>query len=338
MQPRIIQMLQQKHLKPGELADRLGISRQALHRHLQELVKNKLIVKHGSGPHVTYSAVTSDMAESRIRNDYLFCTTKLLPQYIHDYAHPLERFHQQLRIQRSPVNADFSYLIDSAAVYSSNIEGNTLDLNSFLNSRMSPKKHRPKEAQEIEDLVSAYGYAKQHALNEKNMLHAHAILSHQFVAATRQGTYRQEPVGVFSRRGLEYMAVEPAFVSQEIKELFAIVMQLLRRKQPVADCFFWAAWLHLMIALIHPFSDGNGRTARLCEKWFLAAMLGTPSFAIPSEEQYWKHRPEYYAALKLGANYWETEMSKAFAFFALLPEVLGKKRSSPKRAWRGKKK
>jgi len=154
------------------------------------------------------------------------------------------------------------------------------------------------------------------------MLHAHRMLSRQFVAASRQGVYRQERVGVFSRCGLVYMAVEPHLVPREMQALFSIISKLLKKRHSPTESFFWATWLHLMIAFIHPFSDGNGRAARLCEKWFLATMLGEQSFAIPSEELYWKNRPRYYAALQLGANYWETNMSKAFPFFALLPQAL----------------
>jgi Fic family protein len=32
--------------------------------------------------------------------------------------------------------------------------------------------------------------------------------------------------------------------------------------------------IHLRLAQIHPFRDGNGRAARLIEKWFVAEKLG----------------------------------------------------------------
>jgi Fic family protein len=193
---------------------------------------------------------------------------------------------------------------------------------SALNSRSAPKAHRPKEAQAIEDLVEAYGFSQKHPLSERNVLRAHGILSRTFVSPTRQGVYRREPVGVYSRHGLAYVALEPYFVQQEMQALFQIIKDLLAAKSSLPERFFWATWLHLMMALIHPFSDGNGRISRLCEKWFLAESLGVPFFSLQSEEQYWVQRPQYYAALKLGANYWETDMREVFSFFALLPEGL----------------
>lgn len=322
---QILRLLQTQWLKPGELSNRLGISRQALHRHLRLLVQEKRIQKHGTGPHVAYSATSNKGTTTRVQADEQLCRTQLLPRYLEKHADLLQKYIRQLRKSATATRGrkiDLVFLLDSAAVYSSNIEGNTLDINSFLNSRMAPRKHRPKEAREIGDLVSAYEYAKKHLLDEKNMLHAHKMLSREFVATSRQGTYRQEGVGVFSRNGLEYMAVESHLVEQEMHALFDVIQELLRAKQTPPEYFFWGTWLHLMIALIHPFSDGNGRTARLCEKWFLAKTLGEQSFAVPSEEHYWKGRPQYYAALKLGVNYWEADMSRAFPFFALLPESL----------------
>jgi Fic family protein len=139
---------------------------------------------------------------------------------------------------------------------------------------------------------------------------------------SRRGVYRKEPVGVFSQSGLEYMAIEPHLVAGEMDVLFAILAELLQKKQAPAERFFWGSWLHLMITLIHPFSDGNGRMARLCEKWFLATTLGEQSYEIPLEEHYWKNRSQYYSTLKLGVNYWEVDMKKASPFFMLLPQAL----------------
>ncbi len=190
---------------------------------------------------------------------------------------------------------------------------------------MSAKKHRPKEAQEIEDLVLAYQHAQRSAFTLKNVLHAHKILSRTFVARSRQGVFRREPVGVFSDRGLEYMAIAWQYVEQEMTKLFAIVETIQAQSLSEKEALFWASFLHVSIALIHPFSDGNVRIARLCEKWFLASVLGAHAFLLPTEEQYALHRSRYYRTLKLGVNYWEVQMKNALPFFLLLPHLLQKK-------------
>lgn len=325
----IVHLLKRQQMKPGEISENLGISRQTLHKYLRALVKEKRIQKHDSGPHVSYSAMPGGDTTTRVREDYLLCKTQLLPKYLNEFADAIDAYEKRLHKNATgSEKMDLSFLLASSAVYSSNIEGNTLDLNSFMNSRMAPGKHRPKEAEEIEDLVSAYENTKKRTLTEKNMLAAHKMLSEEFVAKTRQGIYRKERVGVFSQSGLVYMAIEPHLVVWEMLSLFTVIDELLHTKQSPTERFFWATWIHLMIALIHPFSDGNGRTARLCEKWYLVQTIGEHCFAVNSEEIYWNNRLQYYAALKLGVNYWETDTGKAFPFFALLPEALMKEKDT----------
>lgn len=56
-----------------------------------------------------------------------------------------------------PSNRDgFEYLTKASAVYSSNIEGNSIDLNSYMNYELNKEKFKSgKEIDEIEDLIEA---------------------------------------------------------------------------------------------------------------------------------------------------------------------------------------
>ncbi len=316
VQEKILELIKRGVASPSDIAKKLGISRQALHRHLNVLLEQKEVEKEGSAPHVRYILI-GGTKESRVVESNLFFEESLLPKYLKQFSKKLEK-----QLQLSGKHPDFKFMLESAAVFSSNIEGNSLNLNSFLNSRMSPKKIRPKEAQEIEDLVTAYEFTQSHVLNEKNILKAHAILSKEFVSSKRQGAYREEPVGVFSKEGIVYLAVEPKWVKQEMNELFKHVQDLLKMNLSIAQIFFWASWIHLTLALIHPFSDGNGRIARLCEKWFLSSKLGQDMYHLATEEHYFKERDAYYMALRLGVNYWEVDFKKASGFLELLPQVV----------------
>lgn len=64
----------------------------------------------------------------------------------------------------------------SSAVYSFNIEGNSIDLNSYMNFDLNKEKFKVgKEIKEIEDLVEAYEFAQTNNLTEKNLLNCHKI-------------------------------------------------------------------------------------------------------------------------------------------------------------------
>ena len=54
----------------------------------------------------------------------------------------------------------------------------------------------------------------------------------------------------------------------------------------IEEVFYFASMLHLVFAHIHPFQDGNGRAARLLEKWFLASKLEDKAWLIQSEKFY----------------------------------------------------
>ena len=217
----------------------------------------------------------------------------------------------------------FAYLTKSSAVYSSNIEGNSVDLNSYMNYELNKDKFKVgKEIEEINDLIEAYSFAQNNKLDEKNLLHCHKIFADTLLIKSKRGKYRIEPVGVFGKSGLAYMAVEPEFVKKEMKAFFHDVHELLSADLTATDVFYFASLIHLRFAHIHPFRDGNGRAARLLEKWFVAEKLGRDFWKMPSEEHYKKNQARYYETIDLGVNFYELNYDKCIGFLTLLPNCL----------------
>ncbi len=65
----------------------------------------------------------------------------------------------------SDKQVDLGYSTQASAVYSSNIEGNSVDLNSFMNYKLSPEKFKQtKEIEEIENLITAYQFAQKNRI------------------------------------------------------------------------------------------------------------------------------------------------------------------------------
>ncbi|NLT52715.1 MAG: Fic family protein [Ignavibacteria bacterium] len=217
----------------------------------------------------------------------------------------------------------FDYLTKSSAVYSSNIEGNSVDLNSFMNYELSKDKFKAgKEIEEIENLIEAYTFAQTNKLSEQNLLTCHKIFSKTFLISSKRGKYRIEPVGVFGKEGLAYMAVEPEFVVQEMKTFFNDVEELITSNLNEIEVIYFASLIHLRFAHIHPFRDGNGRAARLLEKWFITEKLGRDFWKIPSEEYYKNNQARYYETINLGVNYYELNYDKCLGFLDMLPNCL----------------
>ncbi len=222
----------------------------------------------------------------------------------------------------SESHIDFSHRIIASAVFSSNIEGNSVDLNSYLNWRNLTRTKPDKNIKEINNLIEAYEFAGAEKLTEKNLLQAHKILSQQFLIKSKQGKYRTEPIGVFGESGLIYVAGEPQLVKGYMQAFFEEIGQLLARDLSVAEAFYYAAFIHLRFVHIHPFSDGNGRVARLLEKWFLAEKAGPQFWKVPTEKYYKEHLINYYKNIALGPNFYEVNYDRCLPFLTMLPKAL----------------
>lgn len=217
----------------------------------------------------------------------------------------------------------FEYLTKSSAVYSSNIEGNNIDLNSYMNYEMNKNKFKVgKEIEEIENLIEAYRFAQNNKLNEKNLLNCHKIFSDTLLIRSKRGKYRIEPVGVFGKSGLAYMAIEPEFIEKEMKVFFHDINELISADLNEIEVFYFASLIHLRMAHIHPFRDGNGRAARLIEKWFVAEKLGRNFWKMPSEEFYKKNQAKYYETINLEVNFYKLNYDKCIGFLEMLPNCL----------------
>jgi len=218
---------------------------------------------------------------------------------------------------------DLGYRIQASAVFSSNIEGNSIDLNSFMNIKLSNQIFKPKkEVQEIDDLITAYEFAKANELNEENLLKIHEIIAQTLLPEYRQGVYRNDRMGVFDENGLVYLAIEAEFVANKMQELFADIQILLKQDLTLSELFYHASLLHLKFVHIHPFWDGNGRTARLLEKWFLAMKINSRAWKVQSEKYYKENLKAYYNNINLGVNYYELKYDGCLDFLVMLGKSL----------------
>ncbi len=246
-------------------------------------------------------------------------------KYLKEYSDKIGNQIPELvnKFDFSETKNDFEYLTKASAVYSSNIEGNSIDLNSYMNYELSKEKFKiGKEIEEIEQLIQAYEFAQTNSLNEKNLLKSHEILSKSLLIKSKRGKYRIEPVGVFGKSGIAYLAVEPDFVEKYMKIFFEELSTLVNEKLTQEEVFYFASLIHLRFVHIHPFRDGNGRTARLLEKWFISEKLGKSFWEIPSEEYYKNNQQKYYNTINLGVNFYELNYDKCLPFLEMLPNCL----------------
>ncbi|NIJ51883.1 Fic family protein [Dyadobacter arcticus] len=250
----------------------------------------------------------------------------LTDRYLEDYRKLINAalILPSLNLQKEFTAKDFEYYLQASSVYSSNIEGNTIDFDTWLKNKAFKIKSKPKETAEIEDLLEAYNYATVNSLTQKSFLQTHQILSKTILALKSQrGKYRKQPVGIYSDGKLEYLAVEPEFVQREMDKLFRDISLLLETDMDMSEILYYASMIHLLFEKIHPFMDGNGRAGRLLEKWFLVEKIGKNAWNFETEKYYAQHRTEYYQSIHIGFNYYALKMDRFLPFSKMLISALG---------------
>ena len=218
----------------------------------------------------------------------------------------------------------FSFYTSVASVFSSKIEGEEIELDSYIKHKKFGIEFSPDYTKKIDDLYNAYTFAKTHPLNEKNIKHAHKLLSKNLLSKSWQGKYRVQNMYVTTPDGkIEYVAASPFEVETEMQKYSGDLTQLLNNPMSIEEVFFYASMLHLVFVKIHPWNDGNGRCARLIEKWFIAEKTGEKAWFLQSEKYYYQHHETYYAHIRrLGMEYPYLDYTQSMPFLMMLPNSL----------------
>ncbi len=222
-------------------------------------------------------------------------------------------------------NIDLSYIRKASVIYSSMIEGNPIDLETYYKYFTSGMNTRTKSFKEIIDLEEAYLFAQKHVLNEKNVLYCHKLLTKTSAMEKRyRGTYKNKNVSVMiNGNEVVYTGSDKKIVKTEMKKLFDDIAFLRKSNLTISQVFYFASMIHLIFVAIHPFADGNGRTARLIEKWFLADKLGKDAWSINSEKLYLRRNRSYHKNInKIGKSYETINYDYAIPFLKMLPMAL----------------
>ncbi len=218
----------------------------------------------------------------------------------------------------------FSFYTSVSSVFSSKIEGEEIELDSYVKYKKFGIEFLPDYTKKIDDLYNAYSFANTHELNEKNIAKSHKLLSKHIVAKHQQGKFRTHNMYVSTPDGrIEYVATSPFELKTEMKKFYDDISILLKANMSIEEVFFYASLIHLVFVKIHPWNDGNGRSARLLEKWFLAQKLGGKAWFVQSEKNYYQQHQTYYKNIRLlGLEYPELDYKQAMPFLLMLPKSI----------------
>ena len=229
------------------------------------------------------------------------------------------------KLEKTETPVDYFQFYNSvSSVYSSKIEGENIDFDSFYKHKFLNVKYQPDYTKKADDLFLAYEFIFKNKLTLENLQKVHSILSSNLLPKSQQGLIRNNPMFVInSNDRIEYVATEPKIVKSELNKLFNDIITLEKTNLSDFEIFYYAAYIHLVFVKIHPFQDGNGRAARLLEKWFLIERIDEKATAIQLEKNYYRNLINYYSNInKLGAEYESLDYSKALDFLLMTAKGL----------------
>ena len=189
------------------------------------------------------------------------------------------------------------------------IEANALSLDevkSVINGKMVIGLKN--DIQEVKNAWQAYtllGSFNPYSVDDLKKLHG--VMT--YLTVQESGMFRTHNEGVFNGDRCIYMAPPPHLVPTQMQSLFDWMIQSREEVHPL----ILSSVFHYEFVSIHPFSDGNGRMARLWQTALLTEW--NPVFQyLPLESRIHEFQGDYYEAI---ARCHTTGNSDAFIAFML---------------------
>ncbi|MDR1402064.1 MAG: Fic family protein [Puniceicoccales bacterium] len=191
--------------------------------------------------------------------------------------------------------------------YSTRIEGNGLDAEQVKQLIVSDFRFagRKRDEREVLNYYRALGYVEQ-------LVHEDAAICERKIqtiaSLVKSGKSQPKPyregqnvIRNSETNGIVYMPPRATDVPQLMASLVAWISENIASKSlPIPMV---AGLAHYQFATIHPYFDGNGRTARLLASWILQKTGYGLKGIYSLEEYYAKNLPAYYRALNVSENH-----------------------------------
>jgi len=210
-------------------------------------------------------------------------STKWLPK---DITERIEDLHASVVIFKSFPNEVLPTDFLVRFTYNTNaIEGNPLTLRQtalILSDNIAPQGAKTDDVVEVMNGKDAWEFVKGHtgALDEKVLQKVQFEITKN-TKCRIQGKYRDSEVRISGSEWKPPLAKKVPFLMKKIVKEYN---GLKRKLHPIE----LAAWIHNKLVQVHPFTDGNGRTARLVMNWVLLRKKYPPVIiSVQNKEQYY---------------------------------------------------
>ena len=172
------------------------------------------------------------------------------------------------------------------------IEANSLSLNQVqdvIDGKLVIGKQ--KEIQEVKNAYKAYEMINDiDPYSIEDLKKIHGVMT--YLILDESGEYRKGNEGVFDGEKCIHICPPPKQVNELMNQLFDWMKKCKNNLHPL----ILSAVFHYEFVFIHPFKDGNGRTARLWHNILLSNWKEIFEY-FPIESQLKKYQDKYYQAI-----------------------------------------
>ena len=173
------------------------------------------------------------------------------------------------------------------------IEANSLSFDQVKDIIDGKKVIGPQdEIQEVKNAYEAYKIIKMvNQYSIKDLKKIHGVMT--YLTVDESGEFRKGNEGVFDENGnCIHVCPPPEQVDELMKQLF----KWMEDNNGIVHPLILSSVFHYEFVFIHPFKDGNGRTARLWQNVILSNWEEIFEY-VPIESQIKKYQEEYYLAI-----------------------------------------
>ena len=173
------------------------------------------------------------------------------------------------------------------------IEANSLSLEQVKDVIDGKFVIGPKnEIQEVQNAYNAYLKIREvDPYSLKDLKTIQGMLTYSTVKDS--GKFRKGGEGVFDERGNCIFVCTPP---EQVKNLMRQLFDWMKEKKEEIHPLILSSIFHYEFVCIHPFSDGNGRTARLWQNIILSNWEDIFEY-VPLESEIMKYQQDYYKAI-----------------------------------------
>lgn len=173
------------------------------------------------------------------------------------------------------------------------IEANSLSFDQVKDIIDGKKVIGPQdEIQEVKNAYEAYKLIQEvNQYSIKDLKKVHGVMT--YLTVDESGEFRKGNEGVFDEKGnCIHVCPPPEQVDELMKQLF----KWMEDNNGIVHPLILSSVFHYEFVFIHPFKDGNGRTARLWQNVILSNWEEIFEY-VPIESQIKKYQEEYYSSI-----------------------------------------